>query len=84
MLVLRAFSCDAKPSKDSIAQWYDPSAGENSGVIAGMKIAASVPSVNLDNIEGVSSITCTENKVTMAPLRSPMSWLESGKNTATH
>ncbi|KAH6577839.1 hypothetical protein BASA62_000656 [Batrachochytrium salamandrivorans] len=65
MLVLRAFSCDAKPSKESVAQWYDPSAGENSGVIAGMKIAASVPSVNLDNIEGVSSITCTENKVTM-------------------
>ncbi|KAH9265897.1 hypothetical protein BASA83_010920 [Batrachochytrium salamandrivorans] len=63
--VLRAIYSDSRPSRDSVYQWFNPKAGLNSAAIAGMRITASIPSVNLDNIPGISSITCNDDKVTM-------------------
>ncbi|KAH6561946.1 hypothetical protein BASA50_001006 [Batrachochytrium salamandrivorans] len=63
--LLRAIHSDSRPSRDSVYQWFNPKAGLNSAVIAGMRITASIPSVNLDNIPDVSSITCKDDKVTM-------------------
>ncbi|KAH6587499.1 hypothetical protein BASA61_006224 [Batrachochytrium salamandrivorans] len=63
--LLRAIHSDSRPSRDSVYQWFNPNAGLNSAAIAGMQITASIPSVNLDNIPGVSSITCKDDKVTM-------------------
>ncbi|KAH6593607.1 hypothetical protein BASA61_004256 [Batrachochytrium salamandrivorans] len=63
--VLRAIHSDSRPSENSVYQWFNPKAGLNSAAIAGMQITASIPSVNLDNIPGVSSITCNDDKVTM-------------------
>ncbi|KAH6577489.1 hypothetical protein BASA62_000866 [Batrachochytrium salamandrivorans] len=65
-ILLRAIHSDSRPSRDSVYQWFNPNAGLNSAAIAGMQITASIPSVNLDNIPGVSSITCNDDKVTMA------------------
>ncbi|KAH9245774.1 hypothetical protein BASA81_016711 [Batrachochytrium salamandrivorans] len=64
-ILLRAIHSDSRPSRDSVYQWFNPNAGLNSAAIAGMQITASIPSVNLDNIPGVSSITCNDDKVTM-------------------
>ncbi|KAH6560784.1 hypothetical protein BASA60_000507 [Batrachochytrium salamandrivorans] len=64
-IALRAIHTDSRPSADSVYQWFNPKAGLNSAAIAGMRITASIPSVNLDNIPGVSSITCNDDKVTM-------------------
>ncbi|KAH6582330.1 hypothetical protein BASA61_008593 [Batrachochytrium salamandrivorans] len=64
-ILLRAIHSDSRPSENSIYQWFNPKAGLNSAAIAGMRITANIPSVNLDNIPGVSSITCKDDKVTM-------------------
>ncbi|KAH6585383.1 hypothetical protein BASA61_006879 [Batrachochytrium salamandrivorans] len=65
MILLRAIHSDSRPSQNSVYQWFNPNAGLNSAAIAGMQITANIPSVNLDNIPGVSSITCKDDKVTM-------------------
>ncbi|KAH6574497.1 hypothetical protein BASA83_009510 [Batrachochytrium salamandrivorans] len=64
-ILLRAINSDSKPSQNSVYQWFNPNAGLNSAAIAGMRITANIPSVNLDNIPGVSSITCKDDKVAM-------------------
>ncbi|KAJ8328054.1 hypothetical protein QVD99_006221 [Batrachochytrium dendrobatidis] len=54
---------DNKPSVDSIVHWYDPTRGQSSTILAGMRITASVPSVNLNNVPTMKSVSCTKNSV---------------------
>ncbi|KAL5037505.1 hypothetical protein RTP6_004933 [Batrachochytrium dendrobatidis] len=60
-----AGALDQAPSPETILQWYDPLKGRDSIVVAGMKITANVPSVNLDNIQSLLSIKCNQDRVTM-------------------
>ncbi|KAI8925000.1 hypothetical protein BC831DRAFT_462822 [Entophlyctis helioformis] len=63
---MRAVEYDNKPSADSVANWYDTRLGNSSATIAAMRIVASVPSVNLANVAGISSIRCTNDSVSVA------------------
>ncbi|KAL2917024.1 hypothetical protein HK105_203456 [Polyrhizophydium stewartii] len=62
---MRPIHSDNKPSESSVAKWYDTTLGEHSPTVAGMSIVASVPSVNLDNVPGLSTIRCTNDAVTV-------------------
>ncbi|KAK5664393.1 hypothetical protein QVD99_000001 [Batrachochytrium dendrobatidis] len=65
ILKIRPYLQDQTPSPETILQWYDPLKGRDSIVVAGMKITANVPSVNLDNIQSLLSIKCNQDRVTM-------------------
>ncbi|KAH9265357.1 hypothetical protein BASA84_001626 [Batrachochytrium salamandrivorans] len=62
---MRPVYTDNKPSESSIVNWYDSTRGSSSAIIAGMRLTASVPSVNLENVPGLLAIQCTNNKVTV-------------------
>ncbi|KAH6602324.1 hypothetical protein BASA61_001233 [Batrachochytrium salamandrivorans] len=64
--VMRPYVNDNSPSQATIVQWFDPSYGPNSNAVAGMQIKASVPSVSLDNLDGLDSITCSGSLVTVS------------------
>ncbi|KAH6591170.1 hypothetical protein BASA61_005070 [Batrachochytrium salamandrivorans] len=64
--VMRPYVNDNSPSQTTIVQWFDPSYGPNSNAVASMQIKASVPSVSLDNLDGLDSITCSGSLVTVS------------------
>ncbi|KAH6571044.1 hypothetical protein BASA62_004071 [Batrachochytrium salamandrivorans] len=64
--VMRPYVNDNSPSQTTIVQWVDPSYGPNSNAVASMQIKASVPSVSLDNLDGLDSITCSGSLVTVS------------------
>ncbi|KAH6568208.1 hypothetical protein BASA62_005612 [Batrachochytrium salamandrivorans] len=63
---MRPYVNDNSPSQTTIVQWVDPSYGPNSNAVASMQIKASVPSVSLDNLDGLDSITCSGSLVTVS------------------
>ncbi|KAH6587367.1 hypothetical protein BASA50_001296 [Batrachochytrium salamandrivorans] len=64
--VMRPYVNDNSPSQATIVQWFDPSYGPNSNAVASMQVKASVPSVSLDNLDGLDSITCSGSLVTVS------------------
>ncbi|KAJ8331333.1 hypothetical protein BDV3_000863 [Batrachochytrium dendrobatidis] len=73
---MRPYHNDSRPSEHSICHWYDPTRGNNSIIVAGMKLTASVPSVNLENSHGLESIKCQGDKVfaSYQTLKEAQSW----------
>ncbi|KAH6577127.1 hypothetical protein BASA60_004206 [Batrachochytrium salamandrivorans] len=76
--IVRPYYDDAVPSDNTISHWMDPDLGQDSLVMAGMRINASVPSVNLDNIPGMRAVICDETSVSLAlaSLYTPRKWAE--------
>ncbi|KAH6601868.1 hypothetical protein BASA61_001668 [Batrachochytrium salamandrivorans] len=60
---MRPFYQDNKPSEHSVCHWYDGTRGNDSIIIAGMRLTASVPSVNMNNVPGLNDIKCVGDKV---------------------